>query len=144
MPFIIPLKRLMLAALAATMLASQSFAGDDVVDEARRAIQDQEHRQHAKCKMDADQYVDEHSFPGLTGEEIGQRWTERLHLCMNAAGWKVLTDYSTVIEMLEDGYRRQREWLVAHGRSRDDLAIFDRFVAWALDKERKREEARGE
>jgi hypothetical protein len=142
MPFVVPLKKLILAALAATMLASQSFAAD-VLSEARRAIKDQRDRQYAKCEIDTDQYFDEHSFPGRTGEEIRQRWAERDHLCMKAAGWKLQPDYSAP-EMMEDEFRREREWLVDQGRSRDDLEFFDRFVTWVLDRERKKEEARGE
>jgi hypothetical protein len=144
------MKHLLSAALAATVLAlgaTQSLADwldwMDMQQEAIRAIHDQWDRQSAKCDMETDQYFDEHPFTSFdTKDEMGERMMKRYRLCMNAAGFKFRDQYVDNVAFLMDEYRREREWLLAHGLSKDGLASFDANIASILDRVSKEEEAR--
>ncbi len=81
-------------------------------------------QQHAKCEMDADQYIDEHPSPIISP----QRWTVRYRLCMEAAGYPTARDYYSQREISADTYRRMRELWVKSGKSQSDLDWFDKYV----------------
>ena len=103
----------------------------DFVD-ATKTVQRLRDEQHAKCEMDADQYIDERSLAGssLTGDQLkslmSARSLARYELCMEAVGYPARNH--TLREITADTYRRMRELWVASGKSQIDLDSFDQFV----------------
>jgi hypothetical protein len=145
------MRKLLLITAALVALASGTFFNDygghadgtkpvenefHLEIEAHRAVAEQKDRQFAKCKMDANKYVDEHAF---SGQGVGRKWGEYVDLCMNAAGWKNLTDFPDMLSLLKDWARREREWLVAKGVSEQTLKDFDIQEERIFDRERKEE-----
>lgn len=104
--------------------------------EASKAVRRLTDQQFAKCEMDAQQYIDEHSS-GMTVDEVkahlADKYVERVELCMEAAGY-AWPGHHTAREIVEDSYRRMRELWVAAGRSQSDLDWFDRYVACLQSK----------
>ena len=97
-------------------------------DETSRAVQRLHRQQDAKCKMDVNQYVDEHPLPDGTPPEVAaRRWLDRIHDCMEAAGWPVVGK-SSARELSQDWHRRMREIWVVSGKSQSDLDWFDQEV----------------
>jgi hypothetical protein len=111
---------------------SQAFANDRDFMGTLKAVQRLRDQQHAKCEMDADQYIDEHSIAtsGLSEDQIKSltsiRWVDRYELCMEAAGYPMRN--SSLREKTADTYRRMRELWVKSGKSQSDLGWFDKYV----------------
>jgi hypothetical protein len=104
-------------------------------DETMRAVQRLHLQQNAKCKMEVSQYVDEHPLPDGTPPEVAaRRWLDRIHDCMEAAGWPVI-NHTSAREQSQDWYRRMREIWVASGKSQSDLDWFDQEVDRSIPSE---------
>ena len=101
----------------------------DDITEAAAAISRQRDQQHARCEMDASQYVDEHpDLASIAGEKL----QERYQLCMRAAGWPILQDGFFAINA--DRYRRIREMWEAQGKSQEWFKLLDDHRAFMRSK----------
>jgi len=124
--------------------ASQAFAEDDLYYQApagvgrdfldaMKAVQRLRNQQHAKCEMDADQYIDEHSLAGsgLSEDQFksltSTRYLDRYELCMEAAGYPTYRK-SSFREISADNYRRMRELWVKSGKSQSELDWMDKYI----------------